>query len=163
MNLSEKGMLIDKAINQFHLNENIPIMTDEILDIYNKYISDLDNDNVYAVQQSFKFTIDGFLYIGKADQIRHSPRGLAVWDIKLSYKPCLRLINRYIETLMIYAYGLNVRIGGLINVRNYLNNKPVFHVIDAPSPKLSEMRILNNLIYNANNKGEKNDKRIKRY
>jgi len=152
MDVRSKGILIDSAINQYHWKQNIPVMPEDLQDIYDSYVADYENDRVYSVQQSFKFTIDNSLYVGRADQIRHGNKGLAVWDIKYSALQGKVLVDNYIESLMIYAYGLKVRIGGIINVRNYSNLLPVFHIIDAPCPKSSEMRILNNLIHEENYK-----------
>ena len=148
----EKGVAIDHAINQYHYGQPIPVLSNDLQDIYEAYVNDFENDNVYAIQQSIKFQVDGSWFVGRADQLRHSPSGLAVWDVKYSYLEPTDIINKYIESLMIYAYGLKVRIGGIINVKNYGTNKPVFVSLDLPCPTTEDMRKLTRLIHVENEK-----------
>ena len=137
----QRGLLIDEAITLYHQGRPVPDIEDpDIAKIFELYKADFGNDNVHQVQLSCSCSINGHRYIGRADQIRKTPKGLAVFEIKYSGLQPYDCVDKALLQLIFYAYCLDVRIGGVINVKNYLNDKPVHHIIDAPCPTAKQMK-----------------------
>ena len=143
----QKGTSIDTAIGLYHTGGDYSalLLPPDLQHILDAYIADGENDVVMAdsIQSPMKLRIGDNYYVGKIDQLRRSPRGLQVWDIKYSKKKPKELLEFYLPQLMLYAYAFECRIGGIVNVRNYLTTDPVHIVVNYPCPSSLEMHALN--------------------
>lgn len=149
MENKEIGKLIDEAITCFHLGKKSPKdMPKIVFDKLEAYKKDSRTKNVLAwsVQQYIEFKFDGNIYCGFIDQLRMENDEYRLWDIKYTTLPPRECLHYYLPQLLIYAYALQVKIGGIINMRNYGTNQPVYYAIDYKIPDAKDMACLNYLI-----------------
>jgi hypothetical protein len=149
--LKAEGILVDAAINAFHRPDRYisPHLEGEMAEKVEAYKRDPRNKKVIkeSLQKRINFKIGKNSYYGKLDQVREYNGKFFVFDVKYSLVNSKKLLYHYIPSLVIYAYSLNIEVGGIINVRNYKTGKPVFILADGIKVKNMMKSINDTIIY----------------
>ena len=128
---TKQGEIVDECINLFHLNGERRLPHEYINSSLLAYYNDTRNQDVLpeSIQRRVAVSKGGIYTVGKIDQIRVYKGIPEIWEIKFSRMQPLALVQMYLPQLIMYAEGLGVAIGGICNVYNYCNKRPVMHYI----------------------------------
>ena len=137
--LKDKGSLIDLAINSYHapLQYRKPVLEGDLKEIFSEYKKDSLTKTVIGgtIQKDVFLRLNNYYIKGRIDQARTECSWIpgsrtGIIDIKYSLKTPERLIDDSLPALALYSKALNLPIIGVMNVRNYTNNKPVYIYIE---------------------------------
>lgn len=137
MNRVEQGEIVDEYITRFHLKSEYLLTGVKSIDAnLTRYYNDLENDTVIveSIQQPVAITRRGVYFTGRVDQVRLINGQAQVWEIKYSDMLPQELVSLYLPQLLFYADALQCYVGGIINVKNYNRDLPVFHHIYVSDP-----------------------------
>jgi len=139
----EEGIIVDDAINQYHAPDRYPgphVFPKHLQKKVRKYIADPFTSRVdpASIQAKKIFKFGRGTYTVQIDQVRDG----AVWDVKYSRRGEESLLDYSLPQLVISAYAFGLRIGGIINVRNYGTSRPVYHHVAESNLSVTELMCL---------------------
>ena len=142
----DEGILIDEAINAFHAPAvwRMPTLPRHLEIKFDAYREDQRSEAVdpRSVQARKTFNYGRGVYTVQIDQAR----GGKVWDVKFSRRSAEDLIFHSLPQLIIGAYAFNLRLGGIINVRNYDTSRPVILKLETTTKIGKLMKLVHEII-----------------